>query len=141
MGKRFNMFNRTTPPVLTRCNLKFRLCLNHLHLNYSAPFPRGCSYLRRDWWMENFISAVFHTMSALSAPFGHLPLEGKATIQVKNATKPPPREIIRPRVSSSCADENALCVKSPSQNKWGLIRRISYHACETIPANSTLSAT
>ena len=33
-----------------------------------------------DWCLEDFISTVFHTMSALSAPAGHLPLEGKATM-------------------------------------------------------------
>ena len=34
-----------------------------------------------DWWLEDFISTVFHTIVTLSAPSGHLPLEGKATIR------------------------------------------------------------
>ena len=42
---------------------------------------------------ENLIPAVFHTMSALSASAGHLPLEGKAAIReyhlLKKAAKPP----------------------------------------------------
>ena len=42
---------------------------------------------------ENLISAVFHTIVTLSAPAGHLPLEGKAAIREyhpsKQAAKPP----------------------------------------------------
>ena len=30
---------------------------------------------------ENLVSAVFHTIVTLSAPAGHLPLEGKAAIR------------------------------------------------------------
>ena len=52
----------------------------------------------------------------------------------KKSAIPPACESFRPRVSSSRADEKAPCVKSPSQNKWGLSRRISYHACELIPS-------
>ena len=54
----------------------------------SPPSPRGEGGPRQRWIgtfvngaLEThfpFVSAVFHTASALSAPTGHLPLEGKA---------------------------------------------------------------
>ena len=56
------------------------------------PSPHGEGGPRQRWIgcfrMQNkcaslstILPAVFHTMSALSAPTGHLPLEGKATIR------------------------------------------------------------
>ena len=57
-------------------------------------------------------SSVFHAACALSAPAGHLPLEGKAAIRgyhpLKKAAKPPPSFLIRAKLSFRGKGQHAL---------------------------------
>ena len=70
-------------------------------------------------------SSVFHTACALSAPAGHLPLEGKADDtripSSKKAAKPPPSFLIRAKLSFRGKGQHALWAPYPlyliSQNR------------------------
>ena len=57
-------------------------------------------------------SSIFHAACALSAPAGHLPLEGKAAIRgyhpLKKAAKPPPSFLIRAKLSFRGKGQHAL---------------------------------
>ena len=76
-----------------------------------------------DWCLEDFISTVFHTMSALSAPAGHLPLEGNATIREYSLLKRRRTTLVNlsaPQAPSSRAQPRdlyctaAICTHAPS---------------------------
>ena len=80
----------------------------------------GYSHNRR---LETLLSSLFHTASALSAPSGHLPLEGKAgdtRIPSSKKTARHPCEPIRSPASSSRAQPRdlyctaAICTHAPS---------------------------
>ena len=72
---------------------------------------------------ENLISAVFHTIVTLSAPAGHLPLEGKAAIRDYHPLKRWHTTLVNlsaPQVPSSRAQPRdlyctaAICTHAPS---------------------------
>ena len=104
--------------------------------------------------LETLFPALFHTACALSAPSGHLPLEGKATKEMripsfKKAARHPCEAILSPSTVIPSATEGSLwhcrhmhtCALSQT-TPWGFLFRISLtHGlppCKKDPSTSTL---
>ena len=82
------------PPVCWKCVSPVSLLFPPLslpHRGRGTAERRSGTFINRR--LETLLPALFHTACALSAPSGHLPLEGKATIRkyhlLKKAAKPP----------------------------------------------------
>ena len=81
-----------------------------------------------DWWLEDFISTVFHTIVTLSAPAGHLPLEGKAAIREYHP--------LNRRQSRPCEPIRSPSTVIPSAAEGSLLHCRHMHTCpltQTIP--------
>ena len=71
--------------------------------------------------MENLISAVFHAIVTLSAPAGHLPLEGKAAIRGC--------PLLKRRRSSPCEPIRYPNTVIPSEAEGSLLHCRHMHTC------------
>ena len=70
---------------------------------------------------ENLISAVFHTIVTLSAPAGHLPLEGKAAIREYH--------LLNRRRSHPCEPIRSPSIVIPSEAEGSLLHCRHMHTC------------
>ena len=77
---------------------------------------------------ENLISAVFHTIVTLSAPAGHLPLEGKAAIREYH--------LLKKAAHHPCESIRSPSTVIPSEAEGSLLHCRHMHTCaltQTIP--------
>ena len=125
--------------------------LSLLHRGRGTAERRSGAFINRR--CEILLPARFHTASALSAPTGHLPLEGKAGdtgIPSSKKTARHPCEPIRSPASSSRAQPRdlsctaAICTHAPSLKRRlgaSLYRLSLTHVlpvCQKDPSTSTL---
>ena len=71
--------------------------------------------------LSPILPSVFHTMSALSAPAGHLPLEGKATIRESH--------LLKRRRSHPCEPIRSPSTVIPSAAEGSLLHCRHRHTC------------